>query len=165
MALDLVSTAAASNANTYCDLDDANQYHEERLHAEIWTAAAVETRKAALVWAARLLDMHADWEGVPWTSGQALRWPRAGVYDPDGRALAHDAIPTFLKHAAAELARHLISEDRTAEPDTLGFKTMKVDTISLTVDKYFQRRTLPASVRAMIAPYVSGAGGRRLVRG
>ena len=93
-------------------------------------------------------------------------WPRHGTKDKDGWAIDHNLVPTMVKNATAELARLLISEDRTAEPDTLGFTRIKAGSLELVVDKADRKNVLPASVTRMLAPVatIAGSGVLRLVR-
>lgn len=105
------------------------------------------------MWATRLLDQCVNWKGYKKTEDQALRWPRTGVIDPDGHSVDEDSIPTFLKHATAELARYLIDSDRTAETDISGFKEIEVDVIKLKIDKHNKTSIIPKSVWAIIRPY------------
>src|SRR5688500_3618315 len=100
MALTLIATPGAANANSYCTIAEANAYHEAHLYAEAWTEGDDEKRIPALIWATRLLDEQMQWRGYPSTLEQALRWPRSWVPDRDGQVFIDNAIvPTFLKHA------------------------------------------------------------------
>jgi len=146
---------AKDNANSYCSVDDANTYHEKRLHTDDWDNAITSTKEMALMWATRLLDDLIDWDGWKYTTTQALRWPRTGVVDLDGDDIDHTQIPDFLKNATAEFARCLIAEDRTADPDTKGFKRIVVGSgdVDIAVDKYDRKRTIPPSVWLMVRHY------------
>ena len=90
---------------------------------------------------------------------QYLRFPRSGIADQDGYSLDHHTIPTFLKNATAELARYLAAKDRTAEPDTQGFGTVELGSLTVGIDKYDNPPILPRSVRAIIQPYGTVRGG------
>jgi hypothetical protein len=105
-----------------------------------------------------------DWYGSKYTSTQSLRWPRTGVVDPDGYDISYTVIPTFLQHATAELARHLIVQDREAEPDEKGFKRIQAGTVRIDPDKFDRISTLPKSVRLIVRPYGTyGYGGSRIL--
>jgi hypothetical protein len=101
-----------------------------------------------------------NWMGSVVSETQALRWPRYYVYDPDGVELESDAIPQFLKNATAEYARLLVAADRTAEPDTLSYKEIKLGSLGLKFDKYDRRPVMPPSVYTMLKWY-----GRRSATG
>jgi hypothetical protein len=115
VSLTLVATAGAANANSYATIAEANTYHETRLYIGQWNSESAPRREQALVWATRLLDTHFEWNGVPSTQTQALRWPRTGAYDRDARRFATDTIPQRLKDATSEFARWLLENDRTGE--------------------------------------------------
>lgn len=173
MAITLVANPGSSTANTYCTLASASEFLEQNIHTyATWSSATTNNRNACLVWATRLLDDQMVWDGSKSDplgidpENQALRWPREFVYDPDGDEIDDETIPKFLVQATAEYALYLLSEDRTADYDTYGFKELKVGPIAMVVDKYNQRPTMPLSVWEMIKFYGTRAQGqaRLLVR-
>ena len=109
------------------------------------------TKEAALVWASRILDYTFDWSGDKYTIEQAMRWPRWAVLDRDGQLFDSNEIPVELKNAASELARLLITTDRSAESGTEGLSKLKVDVIELTFDKLDRIDTIPDEVYQMIS--------------
>lgn len=177
MALTLDSTVGGASANSYLSVADADSYHEGRLHNSGWFEATTTNKEAALVWATSLLD-GMEWQGYLASGTQRLRWPRAWVKRRDDFAVdflgqpltlsqiyfATDEIPRWLKEATAELAFWLLAEDRTADPDTAGFKSIKVSSIELDIDRTDRAKPIPDSVKRMIRPYVVGQGSIRLVR-
>jgi len=157
MALTLVATAGATNANTYTTIAEADAYHESHPYASLWNDQNTPSREQALVWATRLLDAHMYWLGSIASSTQALRWPRAGVLDRDGRLLANNTIPTILKHATAELARWALASDRTAatSADASAVQAVKVGSIEVTYagegSASAAADTIPAAVVTLVA--------------
>ena len=147
--------AGLTTSNAYISLDDADVYHEMRLHVTDWTSAGDDTKEAALMWASGLLDTLVDWAGLKVSTTQAMRWPRSAVYDLDGDALDSDDIPKFLEDATAEYARLLIADDVTAVNDLAGFKMLQVDVIKIEVDKYDRTGSIPPLVWDMIKNYGS----------
>ena len=150
-----------SNSNAYVSLDDADIYHEMRLHVSDWTSASDDDKESAIMWASSLLDTTIDWSGSKVGSAQALRWPRTGVYDVDGYSLSSSAIPQFLKDATAEYARVLIADDITAVSDLAGFKKLKVDVIEMEMDKWDKASSIPPLVWDYIKPYGSKLSKQR----
>ncbi|RLD57844.1 MAG: hypothetical protein DRI97_04425 [Bacteroidetes bacterium] len=144
-----------TNSNGYVSLDDADIYHEMRLHVSDWTGASDDDKEAAIMWASRLLDILVNWDGSKVSSTQAMRWPRTSVVDTDGYSIASTEIPQFLADATAEYARTLISEDVTAVNALAGFKKMKVDVIELEVDKMDRSGALPENVWNFVKYYGS----------
>ena len=161
---EIKATPGGSDSNSYCSLDEANAYHETRLHTNDWDAATPETKTKALLWAARLLDRQIAWEGYPTDpENQALQWPRIGMYDGDpidsglydgvGRLLSDSEIPQALKDAQAELAMYLIANDRTAELSTEGLGDVSVGPVKVGFNQNNspKRRVIPEAVYEMIS--------------
>ena len=168
LALTLVATPAASNANSYCLRSEADAYHQTHLYNAVWLAADDWKKEAALIWATRLLDEQVDWRGYVTTVPQSLRWPRSMVIDRDRQQyFDNTTIPIFLKNATAELARHLLIGDRTQER-SYGLASVKADTVDVVFDKHDVKPILPPSVRSIVEPYgmVNGPGSgiAKLVR-
>lgn len=163
MAFLIVETGSnVTGANSYLTLTEADEYHEKHLYATDWTGASDDTREAALMWATRLIDEQVNWYGGKTYQGQPLRWPRIGIYDPDGYSIGSYEIPQFLKDAVAEYARVLIGEDLTTVNDDIrGISEMKVDVIQIKFDKRDRKRMLPASVWSIVRQYGSRAGSRK----
>lgn len=147
------------DANSYASASDGNSYHDAHLYGSTWDDATDAVKDTVLAWATRLLDEQVPWKGSKATTDQALEWPRYGVPDRNGYTiLDSDEIPQWLKNATAELARHLIGEDRTADSDTKGFKSIKVGDIALEIDREDRKAILPRSVIAIVEPYSLGMG-------
>lgn len=149
----LIATAGASDANTYATLAQANAYHEAHVHGEAWRTALTETKQRALLTATRLLDQHVIWNGTATSSSQALLWPRTGLLDAKGYTLSASAIPTFLADACAELARQILTEDRTADSDVeaKGLTSLTVGPIAMTFKSAVAGKVLPDAVWYLIS--------------
>lgn len=161
MALTLIETAGAVDANTYATIDESNTYHESHVYGTNWIEEVDDEVKAqALVWATRLLDEKVNWAGQVAVETQALGWPRRYVLDKEGRAVDEATIPQFAKDAVSEFARLLVDEDRTAENDTAGFKWLKIGSLGMGLDKNDRRPVLPPSVFSIIKFYATIATGQ-----
>ena len=55
--------------------------------------------------------------------------------------------------------RLLIAADRTAEPDTKGFKSVAIDGLDMEIDKDDRARVIPSVVARMIEPLGRVKGG------
>jgi hypothetical protein len=154
MALTLVATVGATNANSYATVAEGTTYHEGHLYADDWTGASTTTKTAALVMATRVLDEQYAWEAYPVDPDQALQWPRSGVMDfLDLSTILDTALPQKLKDATCELARQLIASDRTADNqvDAQGVTSLSVGSISLAFrNSGIESRPIPDAVRRMI---------------
>jgi len=116
----LVVTAGASNANSYCDLLTADQYHADRPAPDtVWADAVHPAKPQAILWATKLLDRLVPWTGQPTNYTQALLWPRYGMYYRNGDYIPSSVIPLDLQHATAEFARHLLTAKVASDPSAL----------------------------------------------
>lgn len=147
----LVVTPGAVNANSYCSVDEADAYHATRGHNDEWVASSPEDKEKFLRWATRLMDQE-DWRGVRNSLNQVLRWPRGGVTDQDGYIILNTIVPDWLKNAQAELAFHLLRDDRTEDQGNLQSRHEQLGSMQSTDTV---RVCIPAAVRDMIYPYVS----------
>lgn len=168
MALVLVATAGAANANTFATAAEMTAYCEGRLNASVWTGA--EAQWPALVEATRTLS-GLLWLGNPTTEAQALAWPRAWVpvpdpgYDASTLYLDDATVPQAVKDATCELAlQYLKAGDTDAlMPDAReGVKREQVDVIET---EYFPAVTptrgiarYPVALQ-LIARLLANAGG------
>jgi hypothetical protein len=161
MALTLIATAGADNANSYTTVEEADAYHEAHLYASTWTAASPEQKAAALIWATRLLDEQCDWDGTKATNEQALRWPRGGAVDADGIPFDIDEIPPALKAATAEFARLLLASDRFQVRDDAkgGLHSVSAGPVSVTFNAVDRISLVPESVWSLLRPLQHGAAG------
>lgn len=154
----IIVTAGASDANSYCSLAVADQFHLERVPvAATWADASVSERTAALIWATRLLDSLYEWEGSVVTETQALLWPRSGLLYRSGYSVPTTVIPVELQRATAEFARQLMVADRTADNDVAaqGISSITAGPVSIDFDgsaKAASATTVPDIVRSMIPP-------------
>ncbi len=165
----VVETGTASaTANAYASVANGDTYHAAHLYASTWTQATDANKEKALMWATRLLDEQIQWEGFKLERAQSLQWPRNGVIDRGGYLIDSTVIPTLLKDAVSEFARYLLTSDRTAEADTLGFKSIKAGSVHLVIDKAdreAQKQIVPRHVTEMLHPIGRAKrGSMRLIR-
>ncbi len=164
--MELVTTPAAANANSYASVEEADSYHEGHLYASGWESASDTIKTAALVMAARLMDRWPRaWTGNASTETQAMGWPRLDMLTRNGFPIASGEIPIDLKNAQAEFARQLISEDRTedaavilqgitrlkAGPVELEFKASNYDRVALSRRESLEA-VVPDAVVALLVP-------------
>ena len=172
MALILVATPAAANANSYETLVEANAYFESRLPlSPPWEDA--ESPSAALVMATRTLESsfmpgkrlvqagdasyyvtRRQWTGTPSTTTQRLSWPRTGMYDRNGNLIPSGEIPYELKDATSELAGQLIGSDRTLDNDVIvqGITSLKAGSVALSFKDSIAPQVLPDAAVNMLPP-------------
>jgi hypothetical protein len=169
------------DANSYAAVADGGAYHDGHLYAAAWTAADAATQAAALVMATRLIDTLFQFKGFRRLSTQALQWPRRWVRDPDndsgsvffglpgGPYFDETKVPKLVVDATCELARELIEQDRTDDPEDEGLKSIAVEgAVNLEFNAATRRPVATAVVQAMLSKvgdYIGGRSGMaRLVR-
>ncbi len=150
MAFTFVATPGASNANSYLTVAEYADYIQTAFEPTEASNAlddpqnlvmATRTLNALLSGHRRLVVgteypyyiVSPAWTGAPATTTQSLPWPRIGMYDTNGNAIAEDVIPLDLKNATAELARLLKSGDRTVDNDvtTQGITAVKAGSVEV----------------------------------
>ncbi|WNL50645.1 head-to-tail adaptor [Ruegeria phage RpAliso] len=159
-----------SDATSYVSVDEADSIIAMNIHAAPeWAALDVSQKEALLAWASRYLDERARWFGARAVETSALRWPRAGIRDRDNRDIASDEIPMQLKIATAEMARYLMSEDRTVERDQDGLARLKADVIELEFLEGYRLPEVPDHMQYLILGLGSISAGhgpkfKRIIR-
>lgn len=180
----LVATAGDPTANTYATRARAVAILAAVLGTAAWDDAenGDEDRDRALLTATALLDER-EWAGCATATTQALKFPRRGLVDADGRALASDTIPAWLERATVLLALALLRDAvgaaaTNAASALAGFKKIDVGPVSIELPTASSDAAaapgstltgatlvLPADVRRLVARYLRGAGQTMMVRG
>ena len=162
-----------NNANSYASRSDGDDYHARMIpeYATVWTGADNAHKEAALMFATRVIDMNVDWNGYRRSTTQALEWPRIYVTNDDDYYITYgqpslavpvnwgpyfpiDQIPPRLKYATCELARELLTKDRTKDWAAKGISRLSLGQGALAVD--FDQNTwdkpnvMTDQVRAML---------------
>ncbi len=160
----VVETGSASaTANSYASVANGDTYHASHLYASVWTQKTDAVKETALMWATRLLDEQIAWAGHKLEDAQALQWPRNGVLDRGDFLLSSTAIPKVIKDAVSELARYLLTSDRTAESDTIGFKKIKAGPVEIEIDKADReslKQIIPRHIIEMVWPLGAARRGQ-----
>jgi hypothetical protein len=172
MACAIVATPGAANATSYVTIQAADEYNDTVViydDTDTWEDASADEKCRALVTATKLLDVWFDWYGDVASLTQRLMWPRRGVlkvgvtegvvgserinpwHEPFQSMYADDEIPERIEHATAELARHLLVSDRTADSDieTQGIKALTAGPVSLSFAGAMAK-PIPDAVMAMV---------------
>jgi hypothetical protein len=184
MALTLIKEDGTGkpDANSYAAVADGDAYHDGHLYAATWTAATNANKEKALVMASRLIDGLFQFNGFKRLSIQALQWPRRECRDPDnsngvvpglllgrGPFLDETKVPVLVVNATCELARELIKQDRTDDPDGEGLRALDlVGSVKLEFDPPDRPPVVPSLVQTWLGKfgeYVARSKGMaRLVR-
>ena len=184
MALVLVKEdgSGLANANTYALATDGDAYHDGHLYATAWTGATNPNKEKALAMATRLIDGLFQFNGFKRVTAQALQWPRRECRDPDntngivpglllarGPFLDETKVPALVVNATCELARALLLEDRTDDPDGEGLSSMSlVGSLRLDFNATDRQPVVPVLVQTWLGKFGEYSGHRqgmaRLVR-
>ena len=184
MALVLVKEdgTGLANANAYANAADGDAYHDGHLYASAWTAATNGNKEKALVMAARLIDAQFQFNGFKRVTSQALQWPRRLCSDPDnsdgviagllllrGPYLDETKVPSVVASAACEMARELLKQDRTDDPDGEGLRSLRIEgALKLEFEAKDRQPPVTRLVQTMLAKFGEYVGQRsgmvRLVR-
>jgi hypothetical protein len=158
------ATVGGAASNSYETYAEANAYFADRIPiTPAWVASGNE---AYLLTATRILDALAQpfqtfmpgnppyyrvrrqWTGSPATATQRLAWPRIGMYDANGNAIASNVIPQALKDAESEFAGQLLKGDRTLDNDVIvqGLTSVKAGSVSLSFKESIIPQVIPDAV-------------------
>lgn len=165
----------ASNANSYLTVAEAQTYFDSRAPVAGWENA--DSQEALVIMATRTLDMLLSgsriyvpgtkgqvgyyrigprWSGAPTTTSQPLAWPRTGMYNRNGGAIADNVIPQDLKNATAELAGALGTKDLLVDDANAvaGISSVRAGSVSVSFDTSVAMVTkmIPDAVIAMLVP-------------
>jgi hypothetical protein len=167
----IVATPGDPNANSYETHAEANFYFDERIPLNPpWVASGQEvylitaTRTIDQLFQGRKILMPAQggvaayyritrrWTGMPATATQRLAWPRIGMFDANGNAIASDVIPQALKDAESEFAGQLKKTDRTLDNDVIvqGISALRAGSVSLNFKDNIFPQVLPDAVVNMM---------------
>ncbi len=156
--------AGLANANSFASLVEAEAYFDGHPSYTTWQAVEPTAKEAALMTATRYLCRAVRWLGSISVSTQALAWPRAYVYDREGRAISSTTVPQQVKDAVCELALAM----RTKLDPGSGLRLVTSETVGPVSYTYGDRRGgvdafgLPTVVATHIADLVDYE--RRAVR-
>jgi hypothetical protein len=124
-----------SSSNSYVSIATIDAWTLTNPHDDTWSALTDPQKNGYAVMSCRVLNEQIDWDGWQTDDEQSLDLPRSGMVDKNGNSIDDDEIPSEVQNAQCELARLLVESDRTADPDTAGFKEIGVGSIKLIIDK------------------------------
>lgn len=175
MPIVLNATPGDPSANSFATLAEANAYHETRLPLDpVWPTTGDEPLRL-LIMATRVLSsmivarktLRWDSNGKPYyytshtwtgevsvTNLSSLAWPREGMYNRNGLAIANNVFPSELKDATSELAGQLRAGDRTLDNDVIvqGITRLKAGSVELGFKEMIDAKVLPDAVVNLLVP-------------
>lgn len=91
-----------SNANSYVDVDFADDYFSTRGYSK-WATLTEGTKEVLLIKATDYINNAFKWNGKKLTSEQSLRFPRQNLTDYEGSKI--EGIPVAIKESVCECAK------------------------------------------------------------
>lgn len=138
MPITLDDSVGGAASNTFASLAYYKSYLETRLPAVTWLAEALagtidEKLKVDLIQAQRILSRSLDWTGSATDSVQVLPWPRKGMFNANGYAIAENVNPNELKDAQCELAIQVRNIDLLSDNQATvkGVKKVKAGSVEV----------------------------------
>mgnify|MGYP006893286904 CR=1 FL=1 len=159
MAFVVETGTGSATANSFASEVAADAYHADRGNTA-WAAFSPAVKQGYLIAATDYLQNFAvfPWKGTVKTATQALAWPRTGVVETYGQAVADTIVPYKVIQATADLA--LIASTTTLQPvgttAAAGVKRRKVDVLEV---EYFQEGSTTTTNPATQTAAVSSAMG------
>jgi hypothetical protein len=157
MAFQVEDGTGLADATSYVSVEDADAYFAVDPNVTDWDSLDESAKQQWLNWATRLLDQKVIWAGCVSTATQALRWPRTGVRDRDGRMIASDEIPRQLVELVCEFVKFVRVTDPTEGSDVDQLARLRVDVVELE----FQEDTAQAVYPSIIGALLRGLGHLR----
>lgn len=153
---------AGNTYNIYGSYDEALAYLAAHANSTNWDSAETEDRNKSLVSATRMLD-RANWQGQKTSSSQALEFPRTGLTDKDGNAVASDAVPTLVEEACYELALQILGDAEIQDSASSGDNIKKLKAGSVSIENFRPTEgrypRFPQAVHELIWPFLEGSSG------
>ena len=150
-----------TTATSYVSVSGADDIIAMNIHADTgWSALSTDSKERLLAWASRYLDAHTRWFGTKTVETSQLRWPRTGVCDRDGIEIDANTIPYQLEVATAEMARFLITTDRSLERDQDGLIRLKADVVELEFKDGYTLPQVPNEMTYLVEGLGIVSGGR-----
>jgi hypothetical protein len=147
--------AGLPDAESYCTVAYADQYHEQRANTS-WSGLETLQKEAYLRRATEymLAIYRLRWKGARVTASQGLDWPRVDVKVADF-IVAEDSVPAEVQKACAILALKATRGELDPDP-TQAVKRTKVDVIE---KEYFEPTSTKRHkvVDDLLEPFLAGS--------
>ncbi|MTH96415.1 DnaT-like ssDNA-binding protein [Roseibium sp. RKSG952] len=169
MSLTVEDGSGLVDANAFASIAEVDAYHDAMGNAA-WTGEDA-AKEAAIRRATAFLSNSCSWAGLRTRNrSQALAWPRSGVWDGEGNAIASDEIPHELVNATAEIALRELEEPGAMNPDFIAADAISREKVEGMEVQYANRaasadayRPVIMTVRDLIGPFLRKGAGNPLV--
>ncbi len=153
-------TALVVGTDTYITISEADTYFEHSINGEDWASLGDGDKIRALASATRMFQ-RTKWQGDPTDvpPTQPLAFPRTGLVDREGNAIADDVVPQDIKDGEAELALALNLDPTVQDELSSGsnIKRVKADVVEVAFFKQVPGGRYPTVVQEYIQPYTDGS--------
>jgi len=158
MAID--ATVGGESSNSYGTIERLDLLLLDMVGTASWDDLSEETKERCAITATDLIDQH-EYKGATAADDQALKFPRTGISDGDGRAIADDEIPRIVEKAWATWA-FALSQDDTLLSDTglEGFNRLKAGKVEIEPRHTRRAGAMPEHVKRFLRPLLKNSGGR-----
>ena len=154
MGLVLDATVSGTSSNAYATYASVTDILLMDIHkTATWASLSTSDAEASIIFATSLLDSQINWIGTRGSTTQKLRWPRDYAVDPDGNSIDNTIIPLVIQQGTSFFAYALSQDQRTAESDTYGFKSLKAGSLAMVIDKYDRKPVMPNVVWDLLRFY------------
>lgn len=111
MALTIITTAGATDANSYVSEEEWTAYFETKYYGASFLELTSEQQKQIAIESARLIDTYFYFNGFRTNQSprQALEFPRKYLYECDGSLVDSETIPLGVKNAQCEQMLYFMS--------------------------------------------------------
>jgi len=168
MSIVVETGSGKTDAESYCSVEFATQYHSARGNTG-WADLVSDTiREQCLRKATEyMVQVYRDlWRGERRTDTQALDWPRENVYLDNGSTyitIENDVVPLDVQKACAELALKASASTLYAD-QSRGIVSEKIGPLETTYDQYSPQAVRYKAVDSALAPYFDRSGQNQAVR-
>jgi hypothetical protein len=148
---------------------NVDQYLRAAPHADTWRNSLETARRYAMVGASRVFDRQ-TWTGTKTSGAQPIEFPRDGLTDKDGVALAAGTTPQEVLDGYAEYTLLLLADSEIQGQSGSGknIKSVKagsalVTFFSSTITGATAAAKFPPAVHELIKAYLTGTGALGIV--
>lgn len=157
-----VIVISGNNYDVYGPRADADAYFAAKLNRDSWADTGGTDKDRALVSATRLLELQ-RYKGAITDDAtpQPLQWPRSGITDRRGIAVADTDFPQDILHAYYELAQAIIDDPELANTGNQNDNTKRAKAGPVEVEFFSPLRDqprFPNQVQEYLKPYLAGSG-------
>lgn len=159
MTLTVEDGTGKADADAFVSLADCTAYHAARANAA-WASANAADQEAAIRRATAHLSSGYTWKGTRAQGrSQALAWPRSGVTDEEGYAIASDAMPVELVQACCEVALRELATPGCSAPDVTMTHRVKSEQVGAIRVEYAAAPQSPDASRPVMLSVRDLIGG------